>query len=215
LQLVATGRKTLPRRNRPNKPSSPVRAQHADTIIACDLFTVDTVRLRRSYALFFLSIGTRRVEYTCYTPHASAASRAAPRAVDPAATGAAPAAGGERPAGTTGRRPRRRTTRAQAASKDGSADATPPPSQPAPPRHRASRPSLCTPREPPRLRKNRDFAPAVVRAGGVRSRLPGIVGGLPAASAEPRPIPGRCPPGRLHGHVPYLLFPACGSSSTE
>jgi len=41
--------------------------QHAGTILACDLFTVDTVRLRRLYVLFFLSIGTRRVKYVACT----------------------------------------------------------------------------------------------------------------------------------------------------
>ena len=41
--------------------------QHADTILACDLFTVDTVWLRRLYVLFFVSIGTRRVEYVACT----------------------------------------------------------------------------------------------------------------------------------------------------
>jgi putative transposase len=37
--------------------------QHGHTILACDLFTVDTVWLRRLYVLFFVSTGTRRVEY--------------------------------------------------------------------------------------------------------------------------------------------------------
>jgi putative transposase len=41
--------------------------QHGDTILACDLFTVDTVWLRRLYVLFFVSIGTRRVEYVACT----------------------------------------------------------------------------------------------------------------------------------------------------
>jgi putative transposase len=41
--------------------------QHRDTILACDLFTVDTVWLRRLYVLFFVSIGTRRVEYVACT----------------------------------------------------------------------------------------------------------------------------------------------------
>jgi putative transposase len=36
--------------------------QHGDSILASDLFTVDTVWLRRLYVLFFVSIGTRRVE---------------------------------------------------------------------------------------------------------------------------------------------------------
>jgi putative transposase len=53
-------------------PPAPARAasswqsflrQHGHTILACDLFTVDTVWLRRLYVLFFDSIETRRVEY--------------------------------------------------------------------------------------------------------------------------------------------------------
>jgi putative transposase len=41
--------------------------QHAETVLACDFFTVDTVWLRRLYVLFFISIGTRRVEYVACT----------------------------------------------------------------------------------------------------------------------------------------------------
>jgi putative transposase len=41
--------------------------QHGNTILACDLFTVDTVWLRRLYVLFFVAIGTRRVEYAACT----------------------------------------------------------------------------------------------------------------------------------------------------
>jgi transposase InsO family protein len=41
--------------------------RHGNTILACDLFTVDTVWLRRLYVLFFVSIGTRRVEYVACT----------------------------------------------------------------------------------------------------------------------------------------------------
>ena len=41
--------------------------QHGKTILACDLFTVDTAWLRRLYVLFFVSIGTRRVEYVAST----------------------------------------------------------------------------------------------------------------------------------------------------
>jgi transposase InsO family protein len=41
--------------------------QHGNAILACDFFTVDTVWLRRLYVLFFVSIGTRRVEYVACT----------------------------------------------------------------------------------------------------------------------------------------------------
>jgi putative transposase len=40
---------------------------HADSILACDFFTVDTVWLRRLYVLAFLSIGSRRIEYFACT----------------------------------------------------------------------------------------------------------------------------------------------------
>jgi putative transposase len=40
---------------------------HADSILACDFFTVDTVWLRRLYALVFLSVGSRRIEYVACT----------------------------------------------------------------------------------------------------------------------------------------------------
>jgi putative transposase len=57
-------------------PPAPQRAQlswraflrqHATTTLACDFFTVDTVRLQRLYVLFFISIGTRRLEYLACT----------------------------------------------------------------------------------------------------------------------------------------------------
>jgi transposase InsO family protein len=40
---------------------------HADSILACDFFTVDTVWLRRLYVLVFLSVGSRRIEYLACT----------------------------------------------------------------------------------------------------------------------------------------------------
>jgi putative transposase len=46
--------------------------QHAETVLACDFFTVDTVWLRRLYVLFFVSIGTRRVEYVACTSNPNA-----------------------------------------------------------------------------------------------------------------------------------------------
>jgi transposase InsO family protein len=47
--------------------------QHRHTILACDLFTVDTVWLRRLYVLFFVSIGTRRVECVATTSNPNTA----------------------------------------------------------------------------------------------------------------------------------------------
>jgi putative transposase len=61
---------------RAGTPAAPDRAasswrsflrQHGTTILACDFFTVDTVWLRRLYVLFFVSIGTRRIEYVACT----------------------------------------------------------------------------------------------------------------------------------------------------
>jgi putative transposase len=54
----------------PERGASSWRAflrQHGDSILGCDLFTVDTVWLRRLYVLFFVSIGRRRVEYAACT----------------------------------------------------------------------------------------------------------------------------------------------------
>jgi putative transposase len=60
----------------PERGASSWRAflrQHGNSILACDLFTVDTVWLRRLYVLFFVSIGTRRVEYVASTANPDAA----------------------------------------------------------------------------------------------------------------------------------------------
>jgi putative transposase len=46
---------------------------HADSILACDFFTVETVWLRRLHVLVFLSIGTRRVEYLACTSNSNGA----------------------------------------------------------------------------------------------------------------------------------------------
>jgi putative transposase len=62
--------------HRAGVPPAPERAasswrtflrQHGNSILACDLFTVDTVWQRRLYVLFFVSIGTRRVAYVACT----------------------------------------------------------------------------------------------------------------------------------------------------
>jgi putative transposase len=41
--------------------------QHAAPTLACDFFTVDTVRLQQLYVLIFISIGTRGLEYIACT----------------------------------------------------------------------------------------------------------------------------------------------------
>jgi transposase InsO family protein len=60
-----------PRRD-PESWRSFLRA-HGESILACDLFTVDTVRLRRLYVLVFLSIGSRRIEYLACTSNPNTA----------------------------------------------------------------------------------------------------------------------------------------------
>ena len=59
------GIEPTPRRSGPTW-SEFLRAQAA-TIVACDFFTVDTVLLRRLYALFFIDIDTRRVHLSGVT----------------------------------------------------------------------------------------------------------------------------------------------------
>lgn len=72
-------RKVLARAGIPPAPQragpswSAFLCQHAETVLACDFFTVETVWLRRLYVLFFISIGTRRVEYLACTSKPDAA----------------------------------------------------------------------------------------------------------------------------------------------
>ena len=63
--LVKAGLPPAPRRDAQSWRSF-LRA-HGDSILACDFFTVDTIRLRRIYVLAFISIGSRRVEYLACT----------------------------------------------------------------------------------------------------------------------------------------------------
>src|SRR5205814_9676947 len=63
--LVAAGLPPAPRRDAQFWRSF-LRA-HGESILACDLFTVDTIWLRRLYVLAFISIGSRRIEYFAIT----------------------------------------------------------------------------------------------------------------------------------------------------
>jgi hypothetical protein len=47
--------------------------QQAATTLACDFFTVETAWLKRIYVLFFISLGSRRVEFVACTPHPTGA----------------------------------------------------------------------------------------------------------------------------------------------
>jgi putative transposase len=47
--------------------------QHAATALACDCFTVETAWLKRIYVLFFISLGSRRIEFVACTPNPTGA----------------------------------------------------------------------------------------------------------------------------------------------
>jgi len=72
-----TVRKVLRRHNLPPAPRRSHRSwrefvrQHADQILACDFFCVDTVWMTRLYVLFFIEIGSRRVHLAgcTYSPN--------------------------------------------------------------------------------------------------------------------------------------------------
>jgi putative transposase len=63
--LATSGLPPAPRRDSQSWRSF-LRA-HADSILACDFFTVDTLWRGRLYVLVFLSIGSRRIEYFACT----------------------------------------------------------------------------------------------------------------------------------------------------
>ncbi len=66
------GRKHVPPSHRRRKSGSSWRSflgYYAGQMIACDFFTVETIRLQTLYALFFIGLGTRRVHLAGCTPH--------------------------------------------------------------------------------------------------------------------------------------------------
>jgi putative transposase len=76
VQVSATTFRTMLRRHgldsAPRRVAITWRAflrQQAAGIMACDFFTVDTVWLRRSYVLFFIELGSRRVHLAGVTAH--------------------------------------------------------------------------------------------------------------------------------------------------
>jgi putative transposase len=56
--LLAAGLKPAPRRNGPSWRA--FLRQQAASMLACDLFTVETITLRRYYVVFFIELGSRR-----------------------------------------------------------------------------------------------------------------------------------------------------------
>jgi putative transposase len=69
--LAAAGLPPAPRRHSQSWRS--FLQAHADSMLACDFFTVDTVWLRRLYVLVFLSVGCRRIEYLACTSNPNTA----------------------------------------------------------------------------------------------------------------------------------------------
>jgi putative transposase len=63
--LLGAGLQPAPERTRSSWRAF-LRAQAA-SVLACDFFTVDTVFMHRIYVLFFISLGTRRIEYIACT----------------------------------------------------------------------------------------------------------------------------------------------------
>lgn len=77
----STVRNVLKRRHIPSAPQRKRKGStwltflghYADQMIACDFFTVETIRLQTLYVLFFIQLGTRRVYLAGCTPHPTSA----------------------------------------------------------------------------------------------------------------------------------------------
>jgi hypothetical protein len=64
---------SIPSPNRRGPSWSEFLKAQAETMLACDFFTVDTVLLRRLFVLFFIELDTRRVFVTGVTAHPTGA----------------------------------------------------------------------------------------------------------------------------------------------
>jgi hypothetical protein len=64
---ILTNAGVPPARQRDSQSWRSFLRAHAESILACDFFTVDTVWVRRLYVLVFISIGSRRIEYLACT----------------------------------------------------------------------------------------------------------------------------------------------------
>jgi transposase InsO family protein len=76
----STIRAVLKRQHIPGVPTRARRStwraflrQHHQQLLACDFFTVETLRLQTLYVLFFIEIGTRRIHVAPCTVHPTAA----------------------------------------------------------------------------------------------------------------------------------------------
>jgi transposase InsO family protein len=67
--LARHGIPPAPERNKRTSSWRHLLTHYKDQILACDFFTVETVRLQTLYVLFFLEVGSRRVHLSGCTSH--------------------------------------------------------------------------------------------------------------------------------------------------